>query len=341
MAEGITSFEGFEKDDAFSVWEDNNGISRNAAWARSGGFGMKPTGSLGLGNGESMLLPPTPHFIIGFAFNMQAYDIGSLANTLFIMGLNEPPGTQVALLEFTGQKTFGIRAGSTTFGYTNKSLDDTAWYFVEWRILRASGTGGEVELRINGHTEFLLTGVNTGAPQWGGINQYVAGRIGGGNSGTSMWYDDIYTRNAFIGGFLGDIAVIGTELVADYTTQWVRNVGPSNYLTQIENTPDEDATHVATDIAAKDLYEVADSAFNGVIHAVQLTSRGRKTSTELWRMQNVIHVNGVESFGAQHYMSFPAYETYPSDVFGHQPNGADWTLPAFNAMKAGFYAEPV
>lgn len=342
MAEGILFIEGFEKDDNFSVWEDISSgypVQRTTGTKRSGNYGMRPSGALGNGVGQSPLFRPCTEIILGFAFKPVAIELGSLPNPLHIAQLLQAPGNFMVGLEFTQQRTFGV-SGAGPYGYTERMVELDTWYYLEWYV-KIHPSLGETILRINGNVEFTATSINTGTPTWGGINQFFMGHIGGGNTGTELWYDDIYVRDASIGGFLGDVEVIGVELVDDYTIQWIRNSLTKNYLTQIENTPDEDVTYVSTDIAAKDLYEVEDSTFGGVIHAVQLVSRGRKTSTELWRLNNIVHVGGLELEGPDHYMAYPLYETYPPDVFGHQPNGSDWTLPAFNAMKVGFYAEPV
>lgn len=340
MAEGIRFFEGFEKDDSLSVWEDTFSFIRETGVKRSGNYGARPGPPFNIGVGQSPLFIPSPEIILGFAFRPAAVETGSLANAIYIAQMVQPPGVGATLLEFTEQRTLGVSTvGGNNHGYTNKSLEEDAFYYVEWYV-RIHPTNGASIVRVNGNEELSLSGINTGNILFGGINQFYIGRMAGGNSGTDFWYDDIYVRDALIGGFLGDVEVLGVELEDDFLTQWVRNTGLKNYLTLIENTPDEDVTFVSTDVTAKDLYEVQNSTFPGVIHAVQLVSRGRKTSTELWRLQNVVHVGGLELFGNQHYMSYPNYETFPPDVFGHQPNGSDWTLSAFNNMKVGIYAEP-
>lgn len=332
--DGIRFFEGFETDDTLSVWEDLSGFGRFTANKRSGTHGARCTGALGLGGAQSPLFTPTSEAILGFAFKPAVYTLGSLPTTLFISSFLEPPGNIIANLEFTQQRTFGINGQ-----YSNRSLELDAWYYVEW-YLKRNGAAGESIIRVNGDEELGAT-VNVGT---GTINQFGVGRgNSGGNSDTDLWYDDIYIRDALIGGFLGDSEVIGTGLEGDFAIQFIRNSLAANYLTQIETTPDEDTTHVESPVGnpgpITDLYVVGDTAYQGTIHAVQLVSRGRKTSTHLWHLRNKIQVAGLAAVGPNYAMSYPNYETFPPTVFPRQPNGTDWDLAAFNAMVAGFEAE--
>ena len=346
---GIRYFEGFETDESLSVWESNDagfggsGVERSVDAARSGVYGMRPAGALGHGVAQSCLWTPTLTIIVGFAFRAQIAAGGDPAILGFHVSGGGNPQCAIVL---SAQRSIGFVGGGVTIGYTERMLELDAWYYIELLAHLSTSPNGTFILRINGDEAARFEGVTTGVGSiFGGINQMFMGRGGGFPAETSEFhFDDIYVRDADEGGFLGDVEVVGVELEDDYTIQWERNSLAKNYLTVIENTPDEDTTYVETPADSvdpiKDLYEVGDQAYEGTIYAVQLVSRGRKTSTHLWHLRNVVHVSGLEDRGPDHAMAYPLYETYPPDVFHTQPNGADWDTAAFNAMKVGIEAEP-
>lgn len=360
MAEGLRFFDGFETDSTQSVWEAD-GLVRSTIHKRSGVYGVG-WADLGLPRNQSPLCVPTTAYIVGMAFRNRIDPLDVFAG---IWGGNVPileirgPGDQFHVqLVLDSQNLLSVwtqdeAGGWTARAYSTRQLDDFAFYYLEMACY-AHDSNGRVVVQLNGQggpvgvspaTIIDVSGIRTlriGIPSvQKSYNQFHVGVLSGFlNEGRIFSFDDFYTRDAnVVNEFLGDVEVVGTQLEDDFTVQWIRNSLTKNYLTLIEDPPDEDTTFVETDVAAKDLYEVQNSSFSGVIHAVQVVSRAKKTSTEIWRFHNLIHVGGLELNGPDLYMAYPLYETFPPDVFGHQPNGSDWTLGAFNAMKVGIYAE--
>jgi len=338
MADGVLFLEGFETDTTASVWENCITDHITADHARSGGMGLGAINNLGVEANQGPLFAPTVNVVFGFAFRWRdAHD-----SLNYIWEVRGPGDVSHVSLGLNGQNCLQVAWQGGGAAYTNFALDMNTWYYIELRCY-INRTNGYIELRVNGADageQYLLVGpVNTAsgdASQWF-ANQFHCGSVSG--FGRNFSFDDIYVRDATF-GFMGDLEILGAQLVDDFSIEWTRNTEDHNYKCVYELTPDEDTSYVETEVEAKDLYEVGDTTYAGEIVAVQLVSRGRKTSTQLWSIQNKLSVGGLELTGAKHYMGFPNYETFPPDVFGTQPNGDPWDVAAFNAMKVGFTAKP-
>jgi hypothetical protein len=173
-------------------------------------------------------------------------------------------------------------------------------------------------------------------------NQFHCGVLSGFLSDNRNFsFDDFYVRE-MSDGFLGDQRVITIDLEDDRAVDFTRLSGAKNYLMVNEIAPDEDATYNASDEdEAEDVFEIADSALAGTIHAVQLVARARKTQTQVWKLQTLLDLGGVKSYGSEWYIGFPDYETLPPDVYGDAPGETGWTLEQLNAIGVGYRIEDV
>lgn len=354
MSEGIKFLEGFEGDEDSLVWETMP-LVRDADHARSGDFGVG-WDTLGLPRAESPLFAETVGLIIGFAFRWRAPVFGGSIPILELRGPGDFSHVQLqidaqSLLVAYSRNDSGemvARAYSTP-----RRLDEGAWYYVEMAVV-GDDSAGSIVVQLNGPPgvpgESTATVIDVGgirtfdtglsAPQKF-YNQFHCGVLAGFlNESRNFSFDDFYVRE-LSEGFLGDQAVIGRSLESDRSVDFTPSTGIVNKNMVDEIAPDDDTTYnEADEDGAEDVFEVSDSDFAGTIHAVQLVARAKKTQTQVWKLQTLLDLEGVKTYGGddgnEWYLPFPNYETLPPDVYGEAPGGLPWTLARFNAIGAGY-----
>lgn len=343
MADGILGIEGFETDYNGTMWEVLADDDIVAGSARSGGYGLLLDGFFD--EAESWLWEPKDHVIVGFAWRPNGGVTSAGANIISLMRADA--GGIHGELEFTQQGSLRISVyGKGVKDIGNRIMELDSWAYIEIRYY-VHPTAGEIEVRVNGDPtpELYWTGDTTGSGASDTLSRKINQFHFGEEVNRSFSYDDVYVRDNTTGlGFLGDVEILGYALQSDYSVEWTRSSGAANYEMVDETRPDEDTTYVMSNQLTgtkRDLYEVADTAYLGDILAVQLVSRGRKTTTHLWRMRNTMQLGGVDAYGTWRYMGYPLYATNPPDVFPLDPNGNPWTAANFNAMKVGFISEPM
>jgi len=357
MSDGFKFIEGFEGDSLSLVWTSiipdsspfASPIGRNAAFARTGSYGIGLTG-LGLAAAASPIWDALPEMAVGFAFRWNEPTGGGNIGFLHFRG---PGDLTYVTLSLNGQRclvlTSGAHGAQEVRAVSTFQLDAGAWYYIEVHAL-CHASAGTVIVQVNGPAGIpgstgaeviSVSGVRTCSDGATGYNQIALGVLSGFlNEDRNFSFDDIYVRDG-AEGFVGDQAVFLVDLEDDRAVAWTRLSGAKNYLMVNEVAPDDDTTYNETDVdGAEDVFEIGDQIFTGTIHCVQLVARVRKTETQAWQLETLLDLGGTKSYSATRFLPYPNYETRPPDVFGDAPGQTGWTLQQLNDVGVGYRAGP-
>lgn len=218
------------------------------------------------------------HLVAGFRLKINSSRILAKGNTF--------GGVQVGLFSFLGPTTSALKSqiqlgidpfqrvirvyrgqNGTMLATGQTSLKYDTWYYIEIRVL-CHPTAGEVELRINGKTEVLLTGINTASSSPQTINGARLGFVSCDNSGTTLYrggqgnyyLDDFIVLDAS-GGIVwpNGVSVLRQIPDADGAYGEWSSTGATNYseLDEIDSlvfqggAPDNDTTYLSASIDAQ------------------------------------------------------------------------------------------
>lgn len=285
------------------------------------------------GGGANGLLPipgsPT-EVIVGFSFKTSA----QTANRVFrLLDASSNVMTSFGLSYASASgKIVAFREDSTAvLGTGTTEIVPGTWYYLELRA-KLHATLGEVEVRINGVQDLLVTGVNTGSP---GTYSFV--QLQGY---FTQNYDDMYIvdrSGSTNNDFLGDVRVetifpTGAGAHTDFTPS-----AGSNWQNVDEATPNDDSDYNASgtpgDIDTFALGNLATLA--GSVLGVQINNRWRKDDAGSRSMRRVIRTGGSDFEGADVSLS----DSYSSsrDLLELNPDtAAGWTIADVNALEAGY-----
>lgn len=327
--------------------------------AAAGRFG----GSCAGGGGGNILylkksLQPLPARYFGKAILFNGYFNHT---TLFQwMDFTTLTPTVQAYVGCTTNGELQIGSGASILGTTPPFIFRLgAWYFLEGFVNVGVGSAGAYELRLNGQVLFSGSGTTQASP-----NAFSDGFIIGPNNHIFVFdndfiVDDLYVLNALgpkNNSFIGEQKVITSDVNSDFSIQFARNSGTSNFgqLTSF----DGDSTFTDDDtIGHEDLFGITpleptpnnynEFYFGNDITATKMTVIARKTDVGYRNIGLVIKSGSTtEVFpfsvtNAGYYLGyvFPLLSTYESSFqfFENDPNtGTSWTQAGVNATKIGY-----
>jgi hypothetical protein len=275
-------------------------------------------------------------FGVGAAFYCPALP-GIEGSTVLFNYQDNGAGSQVQFwLDTSG--TISARQG--TFG--NLLLGQTvgpvvpakAYTHIETKVF-CDASAGTVEVRVNGVTVLMATGLDTDPTGAHSIAQ-VSASVSFSDAGFQI--DDLFAWNTAGGeivDFVGDKKVY-TEFTGSDTAQadWVPSVGGSGSALLATNPPNDGVDYVEAGVAGDlSIYGITDLPGTVVsIAAVMTATRMWKTDAGSAHVTVGMISDSANDDGADH--SITSAPTYWHDVFETDPaTGAPWTLAGFNAAE--------
>jgi hypothetical protein len=237
-----------------------------------------------------------------------------------------------------------------------------AWYYIEG-YAKIGSADGAFEIRIGGATILLGSGCNTQST----VNNYTDGfqinyNIPGGYVyavGDPYYIDDLYVLNTSgpkNNTFLGEQKIITSDLNSDYSIQFSRNSGSSNYGQLI--TDDGDTTTTSGDtIGNRDLFGITPLTvtpnnygewyWGNDITSTKMVVIARKDDVGYRNIgltidsSSTINVFPFNVINAGYILSYiiPLLGTYECSyqIFENDPNtNTIWTEIGVNAVKIGY-----
>jgi hypothetical protein len=263
---------------------------------------------------------------------------------------------------FNGEETVEVYRASTRAGYirfyTNGDLQwvpngvafasgilpNSGWNYLEVRVTLANGTGGSVNIRLNGRQIYeklafdsTLTSDGWSFLRWRG-------------HGTGSAIDDIYICNGDgteNNDFLGDIRVLSSNPTADFSTEWDQ-AGGGGHFEEIDDQPLSaglggepwtDADYIEDDTPGnKCLFEyatVAPGFINQDVKGLQLATAVRVTNPQSLRFKNILLSGATEVDLSDDALMWDTYQPVVS-ISELDPDTTDpWTVTGINATKFG------
>lgn len=211
------------------------------------------------------------------------------------------------------------------------------WMHLEVKVTVASGTGGSMELRLNGVSFVSATNVNTqntGSPS---ANQFFFG-----GSSAFPRYDDVIlwnTSGSVNNNWHGDRKVL-TRLPngAGALAQWTPSAG-ANWQCVDEVTPNNDTDYVASSNAGDiDLYAHS-GGLAGTIHSAQVVAMARKDDAGLRQIRDIVRSGGTNYQGGLVHTLGSGFQSF-AEIWEADPNtAAPWTAANLNAAQFGVKLE--
>lgn len=323
----MESFDGYGGTASHATkWTQLQGLSTSAPTPRTGAYRIG-------GNNECrrVILPGSSTVILGMAL----YWVNSLGYFILWEDAAFTNKQQVSVTcdadgrvrVRTGSET-GIAIGTTT----GPVLLASTWNFIEAKLL--VGNSGTYDIKVNG------TSVLSGA----GDTQNAATAAIGGLSmipGASNGIDDLYlldTTGTALNDFIGDCKV---ECLTAQTGNG-SNVGltcstGTDHGALVDELPANDDTdyNSGTTIGVKDTYNFTNVATTGVIKAVQVSARAKKTDSATKELALVTRIGSTDYDGTTQAVASTLYSQYQQIWTKRPSDSADWTISDVNAAEFG------
>jgi hypothetical protein len=214
-----------------------------------------------------------------------------------------------------------------------------SWYHLEFGFA-INNTNGQVDLRINGTSEFAVTSLdtcNTGDAHFTGIE------LGGSSAiGSTLLVDHAYvmdTLGATHNTFKGPRTVRGLRPNGDGNySQWVPNGGGDNYVEVDDTTVDDDSSFVSGATAGvKDTYTMEDlSALSGTIDGISVKFTARLTSSSSSGTVRPLFRQGTtDDEGSDLTLSSSTYSVFQQIHTTNPDTATAWTVSEINALELG------
>lgn len=280
----------------------------------------------------------TDYIIIGFGIYFQ-----TVGTNTYIFSLLSPSIYQISIRRNTDStvsivhRTAGVVATSV-----NPCLSQSAWHYMECKIMRGTGTEGEAIIKVDSQEVINANGLNLA---YGAEGAYTAVAFSadhnGGNDGYHKSFDDLYicdSTGSNNNDFLGECSIEVLYPDSDVVTEWTPDSGTDNFARVDESLIDDDTSYVEVQSqTAQDIYGLTDTATTvGSVVGVQVNSGVRKTTAggALYKhqlKQSATVAEGVEK--AFFSGSIYAYNSEPFDV--DPTDGLDWSFDKVNSLQVG------
>ncbi len=218
------------------------------------------------------------------------------------------------------------------------NLNDNIYRHYQAKVTFAGGTGGRVELKMNGVTILTIASTNTISS----ANTYCTKvQVNAGND-NGQFCDDVYIADdtgATNNDFLGDVRVPAqVPNAVGAHSDWTRGgtTHTNNWESVDEIPANGDTDYVASAAAgALDTYGITDLAMtSGSVLAVQWTGYVRKDDAGARTVCPVLHSGGADWLGSN-FLPLDSYK-YFSQVWNTDPaDGASWDISRVNALEIG------
>lgn len=228
--------------------------------------------------------------------------------------------------------------GQTTKDCSTALVDNTL-YHIELKAVLAAGTGGSVELRVNGQTVGSFTGINTGSL---GIDRVVLGINQAGASGWDILFDDLFIwdgTGTVNNDFIGERNVETLFPNADTATAaWTLSTGTSGF-DLINDVPPADATNYlsSSTIGDESQFELESLTNTGItVTAVQVIGRADKADSGAASLQvGIIESGGTADYSAGDPVTQDQFLYFHHVSEVNPATLAEWTASDITSAKVG------
>jgi hypothetical protein len=207
-------------------------------------------------------------------------------------------------------------------------LEDSIWYYVEFKIHQAAGDSGTAEIWVN---DVIRSQVNTGATDIGANSLTIHHPTGGAA------IDDLYildSTGADNTTFIGRLARVTTLYPnGDLTTDWTPSAAGTHY-TLVNDNPDSTTTYISSGVDdAMDVFEYEHLAA-GAIKGLQINTKCCAVDDPM-TLAVVIKSDDTTDVSHEHSIAVGSYVTV-ADIISTDPDTSTaWTLTGLQNAKFG------
>lgn len=329
----MDGFDYYATADITKKWNyyDGRMVAIHETAGRRGGGAMYMGDNIGYGFNEGMpilrsvILPPAPKMVVGFALK---YYLGGSFSTFWLKS-NE--GYQFALVisGTTGQFTAYTASGSEISTY---ALPSAAYCYVEIGV-NLSDTGS-YEIRVNGQTILANASVDTTRVASSGLSHFEVTNQAG--SPGTKYIDDFYITYGDEIKFLGDSRVDTLALTANSTPQdWTPDTG--NAWERLN----QDAGYISGRYTGESsLFTLGNLGFSpAVVHGVQLNGHAAKSAAGPKTMALQAKSGGTVATGAAYGLSTDTQLICQPFIL-NPVTGAPWGGTEIDDLEVGAVVTP-
>lgn len=275
------------------------------------------------------LITPITSGIIGVGFKVNTAGPGA-ERPLIYTHLNGVIGLSITL---STTRILKIKNGGTVLGTWPTAIVANTWYYLELKFTLSNAGAGALEMRLDGFSGIIVTGITTGsATTMGGIQLAC-------HDDTFVYYDDVYIcsqagtyNNDFLGNFRTQLIV---PTGAGSTTSWTPSAG-SNFGAVDEIPPNGATDYVSTSVADNvDLYAFSDPTIAGNIVGIAQNYLARKVTGNT-DVTSLVRIAGTNYEGATKTLTDPVNFLPTQDIRERVPStNAAWDLTNLAAAEFG------
>jgi len=231
------------------------------------------------------------------------------------------------------------RNGTVLAGPGATVLALNVFYYIELKVVFATGATGSFTLRVNGVNELTGATVQTAATANASANQIACHPYETG--GAALDFDDFYlcdATGAQNNDFLGDVRVQAIlPSAAGATTQWTPSAAVANYTTVDEATPNDDTDYNSSATLNQiDTYAYGDvTPTTGTVKGIQTNCYARKDDAGIRTIAPVIRHAAVDYVQANLPNLSTSYQYLPQVVELNPGTGVAFTIADVNAAEFG------
>jgi hypothetical protein len=338
----VDGFDHYARADIATKWNNaslNVNDAIDATGGRDGGGALKISGQSAAG--VSKVFPQTNTVILGARVRFDTLSAFPSSRQMIQLQMNGSIQGSVYLNVDGTLSVYRGTSSGTLLGSTVQALSGATFTYLELKYT-TDNSAGSVEIRINGATDLLVSGINTQALSSPGINGITIRATPNSSLDSSkfIWYDDLYicdTHGATNNDFLGDIKIEAIYPTADGANKGLAPLsGTDHYAMVNQHPPDGDTSYNSSAITgAKDTYAFGDIPVKGdSILGVQVLANCRKENAGSRGVKLIARPGGTDNtspvlpvsvdYGYQRYL----WETNPD-------SGVAWTESEVNAAEFG------
>lgn len=278
----------------------------------------------------------SPTMIVGCAYKFLAGHANNSTYPLPIISLMGTVNNPNITLNYRAGYGFQIRhdVSGTLLGTIQYPLQEDVWYYIEMKSLCATGTSGNVYVRVNGVDIGNIASINTGRFSSNGHTGF------GLYANLYGWYDDLYVvdDDASGGGtttYLGPITVENLVPSGDSSVAWTPS-GANNYG-MLDEIPYSTSDYVSSSVAnATDLYTYTDlSLIDASVKCVQVNTIGEVLAVGSRALEVICSSNGSTSSQVIGVCEQDAQGFKPLLLEKNPDGSITWTPTTINAALFG------
>lgn len=225
----------------------------------------------------------------------------------------------------------------TTSGHT--PIAASVWFHLQAKVLLATGSGGSVEIVLNGATVLTVAGAATA-----GSSGSVTAIINATGSGNAVYFDDLYVCDAVgsapYSDYLGDVGIKTLVPTSDGSASaWTPSTG-SNHSALVDEVPPNTTDYNASGTATQqDLYNVTDlPAAATTVLAVQVAVYAAKTDAGAASVKPLVRENSTTTAQTAIPLSTTYAGYYGAILTARPSDSAAFTVSDVNALQVGVEA---